>query len=219
MPSSIVKELGQIGLIPVIALDRAEDAIPLARALHEGGIHCAEITFRTAAAQEAIRHIASEVPEVLVGAGTVLTVQQAEQAIEAGARYIVAPGFDPVVVDWCLAHEIAVFPGVATPTEISLALAKGLTALKFFPAEEIGGTRLLKALYAPFQEVGFIPTGGINSANLASYLALPNVLACGGSWVASRPMIAAGKFDEVARLASEARELVRQTRAKNEANT
>ncbi len=216
MHEKIAEELGQIGLVPVIALERAEDAVPVARALHEGGVSSAEITFRTAAATEAIRRIADEVPEVLVGAGTVLSVQQALQAVEAGARYIVAPGFDPAVVDWCLAREIAVFPGVVTPTEISMALAKGLTTLKFFPAEDIGGTRLLKALYAPFQEVRFIPTGGITPGNLEAYLRLPNVALCGGSWLASRSLIAQGQFAEIARLAGEARALVRGVRGESE---
>jgi 2-dehydro-3-deoxyphosphogluconate aldolase / (4S)-4-hydroxy-2-oxoglutarate aldolase len=215
MYASVIEELSQIGLVPVVALERVEDAVPLARALHAGGIACAEITFRTAAAAEAIRRIANEVPEVCVGAGTVLTIQQARQAADAGAHYIVAPGFDPAIVDWCLEHQLAVFPGVATPTEISMALAKGLTTLKFFPAEEIGGTRLLKALAAPFQQVRFIPTGGINAANLATYLALPNVAACGGSWLVTRALIAQGQFAEITRLSREARVLVREARGES----
>lgn len=216
MNSGIIEKLGQIGLIPVIALDRSEDAVPLARALLAGGIACAEITFRTLAAVEAMRQIAASLPDVLLGAGTVLTVQQAAQAVEAGADYIVSPGFDPAVVDWCLEQKVAVLPGVATPTEIIMALNKGLTTLKFFPAEEIGGIRLLKAFSAPYQEVRFVPTGGINASNLAAYLALPNVAACGGSWVASRPMIAQGRFEEITRLAGEARALVRQARGESE---
>lgn len=209
---NIVETLSQIGLVPVITIDRPEDAVPLARALHAGGVSSAEITFRTSAAAEAIRLIASEVPEVLAGAGTVLTVQQAEQAVQAGAQYIVAPGFDPAIVDWCQEHNIPIIPGVATPTEISMALAKGLTLLKFFPAEEIGGIRMLKALYAPFQMVRFIPTGGINTSNLSTYLALPNVAACGGSWLATKKLLTEGKFAEITRLAEEGRALVRQAR-------
>jgi 2-dehydro-3-deoxyphosphogluconate aldolase / (4S)-4-hydroxy-2-oxoglutarate aldolase len=215
MYASVIEELSRIGLVPVIALERVEDAVPLAQALHAGGIACAEITFRTAAAAEAIRRIANEVPEVCVGAGTVLTVQQAQLAADAGARYIIAPGFDPAIVDWCLDRRIAVFPGVATPTEISMALAKGLTTLKFFPAEEIGGIRLLKALAAPFQQVRFIPTGGINAANLATYLALPNVAACGGSWLATKALIEQGQFVEITRLSKEARVLVREARGES----
>lgn len=218
MPAKVLAKLQQIGLVPVIALDHVEDAVPVARALNEGGIGCAEITFRTTAAVDAIRSIAENVPEVCVGAGTVLNIQQAQMAVEAGACYIVAPGFDPAVVDWCLEHDVAVFPGVATPSEICMALAKGLTTLKFFPAEEIGGVRLLKALYAPFQEVHFIPTGGITLSNLEAYLALPNVALCGGSWLASRALIAQGRFTEITRLAQEARALVRRTREESAGN-
>jgi 2-dehydro-3-deoxyphosphogluconate aldolase/(4S)-4-hydroxy-2-oxoglutarate aldolase len=213
---NIVETIGQIGLVPVITIDRPEDAVPLARALYAGGVSSAEITFRTAAAEEAIKRIAAEVPEALVGAGTVLTLQQAEQAVRAGAKYIVAPGFDPAIVDWCLSHDVPIVPGVATPTEISMALAKGITLLKFFPAEEIGGVRMLKALYAPFQMVRFVPTGGINTNNLASYLALPNVAACGGSWLATKKLLAEGQFAEITRLAREARALVRQARGEQE---
>src|SRR5437868_11802251 len=214
----IFEALCQIGVVPVIAIDRADDAVPLARALLAGGIGCAEITFRTAAAAEAIRRLTGEVHEMLIGAGTVLTVQQAEQATLASAKYIVSPGFDAAVVDWCLKQNIQVLPGVATPTEINMALAKGVKLLKFFPAEELGGMRMLKALYAPYQEVRFIPTGGINARNLAEYLALPNVVACGGSWMATSRMISEGQFDEIAHLAREARGIVRQARGESEIN-
>lgn len=211
-----IEVLAQIGLVPVITIRAPQDAVPLARALLRGGIACAEITFRTAAAEEAIRGISSECPEMLVGAGTVLTVRQAESAVQAGARFIVAPGFDPFVVDWCLERQLPIFPGVATPTEINMALAKGLNLLKFFPAEEIGGARMLKALAAPYSEVKFIPTGGIGAHNLAQYLALPNVAACGGSWMATERLISEHKFDEIARMAGEARAIVRQVRGEGE---
>src|SRR2546421_1230532 len=181
--TKIFEALGQIGLVPVITINREEDAVPLARALLDGGVGCAEITFRTAAAAGAIRKMTGEVHEMLIGAGTVLTVQQAEQATLAGAQYIVSPGFDAAVVDWCLKQNIPVLPGVATPTEINMALTKGVKLLKFFPAEELGGARMLKALYAPYQDVRFIPTAGVHAKQLAEYLALPNVVACGGSWV------------------------------------
>jgi 2-dehydro-3-deoxyphosphogluconate aldolase/(4S)-4-hydroxy-2-oxoglutarate aldolase len=204
--------LGEIGVIPVIRIDRSEDAVPLARALLGGGLGTAEITFRTAAAAEAIGRITREVPDLLVGAGTVLTIQQAEQAIAAGARYIVSPGFDAAIVDWCQAHNIALLPGVVTPTEINMALAKGLSVLKFFPAEEMGGARTLKTLYGPYQEVRFVPTSGINAATLPEYLALPNVVACGGSWMATAAMIAAGQFAEITRVAAEARAIVARVR-------
>jgi 2-dehydro-3-deoxyphosphogluconate aldolase/(4S)-4-hydroxy-2-oxoglutarate aldolase len=212
----IFEALCQIGVVPVIAIDRADDAVPLARALLAGGIGCAEITFRTAAAAEAIRRMTGEVREMLAGAGTVLTVQQAEQAALAGAQYIVSPGFDAAVVDWCQEHHVPVLPGVATPTEINMALVRGLKLLKFFPAEEFGGVRMLKALYGPYPEVRFIPTGGIRAHNLAEYLALPNVAACGGSWMATSRMIAGGQFEEIARLSTEARAIVRRERGERE---
>jgi 2-dehydro-3-deoxyphosphogluconate aldolase/(4S)-4-hydroxy-2-oxoglutarate aldolase len=212
----ILEALCQIGVVPVIAIDRADDAVPLARALLAGGIGCAEITFRTAAAAEAIRRMTGEVREMLAGAGTVLTVQQAEQAALAGAQYIVSPGFDAAVVDWCQEHHVPVLPGVATPTEINMALVRGLKLLKFFPAEEFGGVRMLKALYGPYPEVRFIPTGGIRAHNLAEYLALPNVAACGGSWMATSRMIAGGQFEEIARLSTEARAIVRRERGERE---
>ena len=208
----LFEAIGRIGVLPVIALERAEDAVPLARALLAGGIDCAEITFRTPAAAEAIRRMSGEVGEMLVGAGTVLTVQQAEQAILAGAQYIVSPGFDAAVVDWCREQGVAVLPGVATPTEINMALARDVKLLKFFPAEEFGGIRMLKALHGPYPDVRFMPTGGINAANLAEYLALPNVVACGGSWMATGGMLARGQFDEVARVSGEARAIVQRTR-------
>ena len=214
--TKIFEALGRIGLVPVITINNSQDAVPLARALLRGDIACAEITFRTTSAAEAIRRICSECPEILIGAGTVLTIQQAEQAVQAGAQYIVSPGFDASVVNWCQEHTIPVLPGVATPTEINMALARGLKVLKFFPAEEIGGVRMLKALYAPYSDVRFVPTGGIALHNLAQYVALPNVAACGGSWMATGNMISENKFDEIARLAGEARALVRRVRGEGE---
>jgi 2-dehydro-3-deoxyphosphogluconate aldolase/(4S)-4-hydroxy-2-oxoglutarate aldolase len=208
----ILETLGHLGVVPVVKIERADEAVPLGNALIAGGLPCAEITFRTGAAEEAIRQIASELPEVVIGAGTVLSVEQAEKAVAAGARYIVSPGFDPKVVDWCLTHDVAVTPGVATPTEINMALDKGLNILKFFPAEALGGLKTLKALAAPYVSVKFIPTGGINSKNLADYLSLPAVHACGGSWLVASKLISAGEFAEITRLAEEARAIVRQVR-------
>ena len=208
----ILETLGHLGVVPVVKIERADEAVPLGNALIAGGLPCAEITFRTDAAEEAIRQIASELPQVVIGAGTVLSVEQAEKAVAAGARYIVSPGFDPKVVDWCLAHDIAVTPGVATPTEINMALDKGLNILKFFPAEALGGLRMLKALAAPYGDIKFIPTGGINPKNLADYLSLPAVHACGGSWLVASKLISAGEFAEITRLAEEARSIVRQVR-------
>lgn len=209
MAKEIAETLGRIGLIPVITLERPEDAVPLAHALLAGGIQCAEITFRTTTAAESIRNIAQEVPTMLVGAGTVLTIEQAEQAVAAGAHYIVAPGFDPTIVSWCQERDVFVLPGVATATEITLALSKGVRLLKFFPAEELGGVSMLKALYGPFRDVRFVPTGGINADNLRAYLALPNVVACGGSWMAPSQLISKGQFDEITHLSQEARLTVR----------
>jgi len=208
----VIAMLGQIGLVPVVKLDRAADAVPLGQALIAGGLPCAEITFRTAAAAEAIGLLANACPDLLLGAGTVLTVEQAELAVDAGARFIVSPGFSPAVVDWCLHRGVPVIPGVVTPTELMVALDKGLNILKFFPAEAYGGIATLKALSAPFGGVKFMPTGGVSAKNLAEYLSLPSVHAVGGSWMVEGKLIASGNFAEVTRLAAEARAIVRQTR-------
>ena len=208
----ILETLGRLGLVPVVKIERAEDAVELGRALLSGGLPCAEITFRTAAAEEAIRHISSSLPEIVLGAGTVRSVDQADRAVSAGAKFIVSPGFNEKVVDWCLDNGVAVTPGVATPTEIDMATDKGLKILKFFPAEAMGGIKTLKAISAPYGEVRFIPTGGINLDNLRDYLALPSVHCCGGSWLVKGDLITAGKFDEIAQLAREAVSVVRQVR-------
>jgi 2-dehydro-3-deoxyphosphogluconate aldolase / (4S)-4-hydroxy-2-oxoglutarate aldolase len=208
--NEILQQLGQIKVIPVIALEKAETAVPLAEALLAGGLPCAEVTFRTAAAAAAIRAMSQTFPELLVGAGTVLTVAQAEQAKAAGARFIVTPGFDAPVVDWCLAHDMPITPGVITPTDINQALAKGLDVLKFFPAEAAGGVPYLKAIAAPYGGVRFIPTGGINAANLADYLRLPMVHACGGSFMVEKSWLAGGQFDKVTAASAKAVAVVSQ---------
>jgi 2-dehydro-3-deoxyphosphogluconate aldolase/(4S)-4-hydroxy-2-oxoglutarate aldolase len=210
--SAILGQMRDFGVVPVVAIARAEDAPHLGQALLDGGLPCAEITFRTDAAEEAIKRIASELPEIFVGAGTVLNVEQAERAISAGARFIVSPGFDEKVVTWCLEHGVVITPGIATPTEINMALDHGLTILKFFPAEALGGIKTLKAISAPYVDVKFIPTGGVNLENLAEYLRLPSVHACGGSWLVKRSLIDAGDFDEITRRAREALEVVHQVR-------
>lgn len=209
---SVLDLLGGAGLMPILTLERAEDAVPVAQALIDAGLPLAEITFRTAVAEESIRQVATAVPDLLLGAGTVLTVPQAERAVEAGARFIVAPGFDAQLVDWCIEHGITVFPGVATPSEVTAAIGKGVDTLKLFPAEELGGIRLLKALAGPFREVRFVPTGGITAANLGLYLRLPNVIAVGGSWMAPPALISAGRFSDITRLAAEARQIVEEAR-------
>jgi 2-dehydro-3-deoxyphosphogluconate aldolase/(4S)-4-hydroxy-2-oxoglutarate aldolase len=194
---SVHAALGRLRVVPVIVIDDAADAVPLGRALAEGGIPCAEITFRTAAAEDAIRRMASELPDVLVGAGTVLSPEQAARAMAAGAQFIVAPGFNRRVVDFCLERGVPVYPGVSTPTEIEAALEAGLRVLKFFPAEPLGGLPYLKAVAAPYAGVGFMPTGGITPRNLGDYLAFPRVVACGGSWMAPAEWISAGAFDRI----------------------
>lgn len=213
--NEIVQKLGEYGIVPVIAISRAEDALPLGHALLSGGLPCAEITFRTAAAEDAIRSLTSAHPEILVGAGTVLSQEQAERAVDAGARFIVSPGFDDRVVSWCIHREVAVTPGVATPTEINMALERELTVLKFFPAEALGGIKTLKAIAAPFGDVKFIPTGGVSAGNLADYLSLAAVHCCGGSWLAKRDLIGAGEFAEITRLVREAMDIVRSVRTKD----
>ena len=195
--SKVVAQFRKLRLVPVLVIDDARQAVALGRALRDGGLPCAEITFRTPAALESIRRMAEACPDLLVGAGTVLTPGQAQSAREAGARFIVSPGFGPAVVDYCLEQSIPVFPGVCTPTEIELALSKGLRVLKFFPAEPIGGLPYLKAIAAPYGDVLFIPTGGINLTNLPTYLKSKSVLACGGSWMAPAELVASGEFERI----------------------
>ena len=212
MTTDIVTSLRELGVIPLIVIDDPDRAGDLARALEQGGLPCAEIAFRTEAAVEALRRIADEHPKVLVGAGTILTPEQAAQATYAGARFIVSPGMNPRVVDFCQEQEIPVYPGVCTPTEVEAALEKRLDLLKFFPAEPMGGLPLLQAIDAAYGSVEFIPTGGINAGNLAAYLGFDRVAACGGSWMARREWIAAGEFDRIREAAAEAAGIVRAAR-------
>jgi len=195
-------------IIPVVAIDNADDAPALADALIAGGLPCAEITFRTAAAEAAIKSLAAR-GDITVGAGTVLTVEQAQKAIDAGATFVVAPGLNPKVVRFCQDHDIPVTPGVATPTDIEAAMDLGLEVLKFFPAEAFGGLKTLKAISAPYQAVNFIPTGGLNAANVADYLKHPKVAACGGSWMVKSSFIAEGAFEKITRLTREAVQIVK----------
>ena len=185
----IIEKLIDAKIIPVIKIDSPQEAIPLARALLQGGITVAEVTFRTEAAADGIAAIHAQVPEMLLGAGTVLTVENAQKAIDAGARFVVAPGFDPAVVDYVVEQGIAMIPGVATPTEVSLALGRGLHILKFFPAEVLGGIKMLDALAGPFPGVQFIPTGGITRSNMESYFRCKNVVAIGGSWMVQKDLV------------------------------
>lgn len=202
--NKMLEQLGQIGLVPVVKINRAEDAVPLARALVAGGLPCAEVTFRTPAAREAIRQMAEAFPEMIVGAGTVLTPAQVDEAVEAGSKFVVSPGFNPEVVDYCLARGVLVMPGVNSPSGVEQCLSRGLEVIKFFPAENSGGLPFIKALAGPYAGVKFMPTGGINPDNLASYTTCPHILACGGTWMVKEDLIDAGRFDEVERLSREA---------------
>jgi 2-dehydro-3-deoxyphosphogluconate aldolase/(4S)-4-hydroxy-2-oxoglutarate aldolase len=209
---TIIERAREIGIIPVVSIPKLEHALPLAEALLEGGLPCAEITFRTVAAAEAVARIRSRFPEIFLGAGTVLTIEQAETAISAGAEFIVSPGTNLTVVDYCLSKGVTIFPGVCTPTEIEMALSKGVDALKFFPAEPMGGVKFLQAICAPYRNVRFIPTGGIDTTNIGQYLALPQVVACGGSWMVKPELFEAGDFAKVKQLAAEAVTLARELR-------
>ena len=200
----IIEQISRIGIVPVIALEDAKDAAPLAKALQRGGMGCAEVTFRTKAAQEAIRIMTKECPEMLVGAGTVLNAQQVDQAVEAGAKFIVSPGLNPATVSYCVEKKIPILPGTANPSDIEAALSLGLDTVKFFPAEAAGGIKMIKAMSAPYGNVKFMPTGGINADNLKEYLDFEKVIACGGSWMVKKDLIKAGKFEEIERLTAEA---------------
>ena len=200
----VLDKISKAGLVPVIKVERAEDAVPLCRALAEGGLPVAEITFRTAAAPEAIRRVAAELPDVILGAGTVLSVDQAKQAVEAGATYIVSPGLNPKVVSWCVENDVPVLPGCANPSDIETAIELGLDTVKFFPAEALGGLKLIKAMSAPYGNISFVPTGGINEKNALEYLAFPKVAAIGGSWMVPSDAIAAGDWGRIRDLAASA---------------
>ncbi|MCM1088929.1 MAG: bifunctional 4-hydroxy-2-oxoglutarate aldolase/2-dehydro-3-deoxy-phosphogluconate aldolase [Muribaculaceae bacterium] len=218
MRDNIGQQIQELGVVPVVVLEEVKDALPLAKALCEGGLPCAEVTFRTAAAEESIRVMTQNFPQMLVGAGTVLSIEQVEQAVGAGAKFIVSPGFDAEIVDYCLEKEIPIFPGCITPSEVSQAVKRGLRVVKFFPAEQFGGVSTIKALAAPFVGVKFMPTGGVNARNLESYLSCDKIIACGGSWMVKGDMIKAGKFDEIQAMTKEAVQLVTAIRKQQEGN-
>lgn len=209
--SEILKQIGAMGIVPIVVIDNAKDAKPLGEALMAGGLPCIEITLRTPAAAEAIKAV-SQIPGMLVGAGTVLTVENVDRALECGAKFIVTPGFNPKVVDYCMKRNVPITPGVATPTEIEMVLDHGLTVVKFFPAESIGGAKALKAISAPYGMVKFLPTGGITEVLLPEYLKLPCVMACGGSWMVAREQIAKGEFATITELAKAAVKLAASVR-------
>ena len=210
--NSTLEKLEQFGIVPVVVLDDAKDAAPLAKALCDGGLACAEVTFRTDAAEESIRIMTSEYPDMVVGAGTVLTTEQVDRAVSAGAKFIVSPGLNPKVVKYCLEKNIPVTPGVVTPSEMEQAIELGLEVVKFFPAELSGGLAMIKAVAAPYTMLRFMPTGGINPRNITPYLQYNKIIACGGSWMVKGSLVSEGKFDEITALTKEAVELVHSAR-------
>lgn len=214
MSRQMEEKIAELKVVPVVVLEDAKDAAPLAKALCGGGLPCAEVTFRTAAAKDSIKAMSEAYPEMLVGAGTVLTKEQVDSAVEAGAKFIVSPGFDPEIVDYCLEKEIPVFPGCITPSEVAQAVKRGLRVVKFFPAEQFGGVATIKALSAPYVGLKFMPTGGVNAKNLESYLSCDKIIACGGSWMVKGDLVRDGKFDEIQKMTEEAVKLVADIRSR-----
>ena len=210
---NIMVQIEKTGVIPVVVINDVEDAEPLAQALCEGGLPCAEVTFRTAAAEESIRKMTDIYPDMLIGAGTVLTTEQVDRAVAAGAKFIVSPGFDPEVVDYCILKQIPVFPGCITPSEVAQAGKRGLKVVKFFPAVQFGGVSTIQALTAPYVGLKFMPTGGVNAKNLADYLQCKSIIACGGSWMVKSDLIKAGEFEKIKDMTKEAVSLVNEIRA------
>jgi len=211
--NAVLEKIEKIGIVPVVVLNDAKDAEPLAKALCNGGLPCAEVTFRTEAAEESIRIMTEKFPEMLVGAGTVLTTEQVDRAVAAGAKFIVSPGLNPKVVQYCIDKNIPVTPGAQTPSEMEKALEMGLDVVKFFPAEPAGGLKMIKAVAAPYTTLKFMPTGGINLGNVEEYLKYDRILACGGSWMVKGDLVSAGKFDEIEKMTKDAAELVKRIRA------
>ncbi|QOX65984.1 bifunctional 4-hydroxy-2-oxoglutarate aldolase/2-dehydro-3-deoxy-phosphogluconate aldolase [Anoxybacterium hadale] len=206
--NTLLHKIAEMKIVPVIKIDAAADAAPLAKALIAGGLPLAEVTFRTAAAEEAIREM-KKFPEMLVGAGTITSVEQAKAACEAGAEFLVTAGFNRAVTEFAVENNVPIFPGVCTPTEMMLLLEYNLPVAKFFPAEQYGGLATIKALSAPFPGIKFMPTGGINEKNILDYLAAPQIVACGGSWMVKEALINNHQFGEIERLAAEAVQLVK----------
>lgn len=212
--NEVLKKIQEIGIVPVVVLNDAKDAAPLAKALCDGGLPCAEVTFRTDAAEESIRIMTEQFPQMLVGAGTVLTTEQVDRAVAAGAKFIVSPGLNPRIVKYCVEKGILITPGCSNPSDIEIALENGLEVVKFFPAEPAGGLNMIKAMAAPYVGVKFMPTGGINPTNVRDYLAYDRILACGGSWMVKGSLVDAGEFDKIEELTREAVEIVKESRGK-----
>ncbi|MFW9829316.1 MAG: bifunctional 4-hydroxy-2-oxoglutarate aldolase/2-dehydro-3-deoxy-phosphogluconate aldolase [Candidatus Thorarchaeota archaeon] len=205
----ILKKIKELKIIPVATIDKESYSIPLGKALIEAGLPILEITFRTESATKSINNLTNYFKNLIVGAGTVLKVEQVKKALDAGALFIVTPGFNPKIVDYCVDQGIHIIPGVNTPTMVEWALDKGISVVKFFPASLSGGVQMLKALSGPYPEMRFIPTGGINQNTIIEYLKLSNVIACGGSWIVKEELISLGKFDEIKKLTEEAISLIR----------
>ena len=201
---AVLEQISKIGIGPVVKIDRAEDALPLAKALCAGGLPCAEVTFRTDAAAEAIKIMTENFPNMCVGAGTVLNAAQVDAAVEAGAKFIVSPGLNPKTVKYCMEKGVPITPGTSSPSDIEQAIELGLEVVKFFPAEQSGGLAKIKAMAAPYVNMKFMPTGGINAKNLTSYLDFPKIIACGGSWMVPGDLINAGEWDKIEQLTREA---------------
>ena len=213
MMKTLEERFYDYAVVPVVVLNDADDAVPLADALIKGGLPCAEVTFRTDAAEESIRRICESFPDMLVGAGTVLTTKQVERAYKAGAKFIVSPGFDPEIIDYCISIGLPVLPGCITPSEIAQAVKRGLKVVKFFPAEQSGGVAMIKAMAAPYSMVKFMPTGGISTKNLADYLSCDKILCCGGSWMVKEDLIKSGSFDKITDMTKEATALASSIRS------
>lgn len=210
--NTVLEQFAKIGIIPVVVLNDVKDAKPLGQALMDGGLPCAEVTFRTDAAEESIRVMAKEFPDMLVGAGTVLTIDQVDRAVNAGAKFIVSPGINPKVVEYCVKNNIPITPGTCNPTNVETAIEFGLDVVKFFPAEAAGGLKFIKAIAAPYPQVKFMPTGGINEDNVRDYLKYDRIIACGGSWMVKGDLIKAGDFDKICELTRNAADIVREIR-------
>ncbi|MBR3363318.1 MAG: bifunctional 4-hydroxy-2-oxoglutarate aldolase/2-dehydro-3-deoxy-phosphogluconate aldolase [Solobacterium sp.] len=206
------EQIASYGVVPVVVLNDTKDALPLAKALVEGGLAVAEVTFRTDAAEESIRIMTEAYPDMLVGAGTVLTVEQIERAVKAGAKFIVSPGFDPEIVDYCIEKGIPVYPGTVTPTEVAMAVKRDLKVCKFFPAAQFGGLDTIKALAAPYTMVKFMPTGGVSLKNLRDFLSCDKIAACGGTWMVKGNLISEGRFDEIRQMTADAVAIVKEMR-------
>ena len=207
--NEILKRISEIRIVPVVAIEKAEDAKKLGQALINGGIPCAEVTFRTDAAAETISIMTKEFPEMLIGAGTVLKTEQVDRAVAAGAKFCVSPGFNPRVVKYCVEKNITMVPGCSNPSDIEAALEFDLEVVKIFPAEAIGGLPLIKAMSAPYGDIKFMPTGGINAGNICKYLEFKKIIACGGSWMVDKKLISEGRFDEIEKLCRETVEIIK----------